>query len=81
MLYFFSQKTLIVFFLITQYSISTFAQEAISKENNQLLDISTYIDLQKFNGDTLPDRVYKEIQRITLNNKLLLEKYIKTHKP
>ena len=80
-IYFFSQKTLIVFFLITQYSISTFAQEAISKENNQLLDISTYIDLQKFNGDTLPDRVYKEIQRITLNNKLLLEKYIKTHKP
>ncbi|MFC5682211.1 TlpA family protein disulfide reductase [Flavobacterium sp. MAHUQ-51] len=51
------------------------------QENNQFLNISTHIDLQKFKGDTLPDNVYKEIQQIALNNKLQLEKYIKEHKP
>lgn len=51
------------------------------QENNQFLNISSNIDLQKFKGDTLPESVYKEIQQITLNNKLQLEKYIKEHKP
>lgn len=80
-IYLFSQKSLILLFLITQYSISTFAQENINKENNQFLRHMSYVDLQKFNGDTLPDRVYKEIEQVTLKNKLLLEQYIKTHKP
>lgn len=83
----FSQNILILLFLIFLHSISTFAQKAIikekdkHKENNQFLDITTYLDLEKFKGDTLPDRVYKEIERIALNNKLLLEKYIKDNKP
>lgn len=51
------------------------------KENNQFLDIPAYLDLEKFKGDTLPDRVYKEIERISLNSKLLLDKYIKANKP
>lgn len=51
------------------------------KENNQFLDIPTYLDLEKFKGDTLPDRVYNEIERISLNSKSMLDKYIKTHKP
>lgn len=51
------------------------------KENNQFLNISSYIDLEKFKGDTLPNRVYKEIERISLNSKLLLDEYIKANKP
>ncbi|WP_051590696.1 TlpA family protein disulfide reductase [Flavobacterium daejeonense] len=51
------------------------------KENNQFLDISKYIDLQKFKGDTLPDKVYNELERITHNNKLQLENYITKYKP
>jgi thiol-disulfide isomerase/thioredoxin len=51
------------------------------KEDNQLLNSFSQFDTEKFKGDTLPDRVYKEIERIALNNKTLLNNYIKTHKP
>ena len=51
------------------------------KEDHQFLDILPYLDLEKFKGDTLPDRVYKEIEHISLNSKSMLDKYIKIHKP
>ncbi|MDQ6471798.1 hypothetical protein RB619_14170 [Flavobacterium sp. LHD-80] len=51
------------------------------QENNQLLNSLSRFDEQKFEGDTLPDRVYKEIESIALKNKSVLDKYIKTHKP
>ncbi|HTG64911.1 MAG TPA: TlpA disulfide reductase family protein [Flavobacterium sp.] len=52
-----------------------------NKENNKFLDIMPYLDLEKFKGDTLPDKVYKEIERISLNSKSTLDKYIKVNKP
>ncbi|MCI9846084.1 TlpA family protein disulfide reductase [Flavobacterium pectinovorum] len=55
--------------------------EGKQKENNQFLDILSYVDLTKYKGDTLPDRVYKEIERITLANKSVLEKYITANQP
>lgn len=51
------------------------------KEDNQVLNSMLHFDHEKFNGDTLPNRVYKEIQDIALHNKKVLDKYIKTHKP
>jgi thiol-disulfide isomerase/thioredoxin len=51
------------------------------KENNGLLNSLEHFDTEKFKGDTLPDRVYKEVERIALNNKTVLDEYIKTHKP
>jgi thiol-disulfide isomerase/thioredoxin len=77
----FLQKKFVLLFLVLQYPFSTFAQETISKENNQILDISTSIDLNRFDGDTLPDRVYKEIERISLSNQLLFDKYTKANNP
>lgn len=53
----------------------------LHKENNQLLNSLLRFDEEKFNRDTLPDRVYKEIEDIALKNKTVLDKYIKTHKP
>lgn len=55
--------------------------EGKRKENNQFLNISSYVYLEKYKGDTLPDRVYNEIERIAQANKLELDKYIKTYKP
>lgn len=52
-----------------------------NEENNQLLNAMLRFDDEKFRGDTLPDRAYKETQNIALNNKRVLDKYIKTHKP
>lgn len=51
------------------------------KENNELLNSMLQFDTEKFKGDTLPDRVYKEIERIALNNKTQLDRYVKNHKP
>lgn len=55
--------------------------EGTHKENNQLLNSFSNFDTEKFKGDTLPDRAYKEIERIALNNITQLNNYIKTHKP
>ncbi|WP_051951609.1 TlpA disulfide reductase family protein [Flavobacterium sp. ASV13] len=51
------------------------------QENNQLLNSLSRFDEEKFTGDTLPDRAYKEIKDISLHNKNVLDKYIKTYKP
>lgn len=81
----FFRKTFFLLFLILQSSISAFAQnitgKAELKEENKLLFNAMYLNLEKFKGDTLPERVYNEIKQITLNNKSQLEEYIKTHKP
>lgn len=51
------------------------------QENNQLLNSMSKFNGEKFNGDTLPEKVYKEIRDIALHNKTVLDNYIKKHKP
>lgn len=53
----------------------------LNMENNQLLNSISHFDDEKFIEDTIPDRVYKEIQGIALHNKNVLDKYIKAHHP
>lgn len=48
--------------------------------NNQLLDLK-YPELQKFYGDTLPNRVVATINQYANANKAALEKYLATYKP
>ncbi|WP_140485499.1 TlpA family protein disulfide reductase [Flavobacterium sp. GSA192] len=48
---------------------------------NEFLYNTNYLNLEKFKGDSLPDRVYKEIEQICLNNKSKLDNFIKIHKP
>ncbi|GEL10499.1 Thiol-disulfide isomerase or thioredoxin [Flavobacterium glycines] len=81
----FLEKSLILLFFLLQLSIVTFAQNANNKEKieeeKQFIFNTNYLNLEKFKGDTLPERVSKEIEQIAFNNKSKLDDFIKTHNP
>ncbi|REG98859.1 thioredoxin-like protein [Flavobacterium aquicola] len=87
---FFRDIFFVLFFFI--FSFSAFAQFVMYTpenvkvlgtltEDEQLQNSLSKFNTEKFSGDTLPDRVYEEIKNIALNNKTILDTYIKTYKP